>query len=381
MATIRIKRSTGSSAPTTLANAELAFAEGSSTLYIGVGTGGASGSATTIQAIGGSGAFLPLSGTATATGTYTFSGSTTFSGTTALGAATATSPAADDDSTRVATTAWVQDEIAALGVGSVTSVGLSLPNIFTVSGSPVTSSGTLSATLASQQANYVFAGPTTGANAGPTFRALVAGDIPDLSATYLTTSAASSTYAPLASPALSGTPTAPTATAGTNSTQIATTAYVDGAVASIIDTAPEALNTLNELAAALGDDANFATTISTSLGEKLVKASNLSDLTDASAARTNLGLAIGTNVQAYDAELAALAGLTSASDKVPYFTGSGTAAVADFTTFGRSLVDDADAAAGRSTLELGSMATQASSNVSITGGTISGVTIDGGTFS
>lgn len=381
MATIRIKRSTGSSAPTTLANAELAFAEGSSTLYIGVGTGGSGGSATTIQAIGGSGAFLPLSGTATAAGTYTFSGSATFSGTTALGAATATSPAADDDSTRVATTAWVQDEIAALGVGSVTSVGLSLPNIFTVSNSPVTSSGTLSATLATQQANAVFAGPTTGANAGPTFRSLVAADIPDLSATYLTTTAASSTYAPLASPALSGTPTAPTANAGTNNTQIATTAYVDSAVAGLVDAAPSALNTLNELAAALGDDANFATTISTSLGEKLVKASNLSDLTDASAARTNLGLAIGTNVQAYDAELAALAGLTSASDKVPYFTGSGTAAVADFTTFGRSLVDDLDAAAGRSTLGLGSMATQASSNVSITGGTISGVTIDGGTFS
>jgi hypothetical protein len=380
MATIRIKRSTGSSAPTTLANAELAFAEGSSTLYIGVGTGGAGGSATTIQAIGGSGAFLPLSGTATATGTYTFSGSTTFSGTTALGAATATSPDANDDSTRVATTAWVQDEIAALGVGSVTSVGLSLPNIFTVSGSPVTSTGTLSATLATQQANAVFAGPGTGANASPTFRALVAADIPDLSATYLTTSAASSTYAPLDSPALSGTPTAPTADQTTNTTQIATTAYVRTAVSNLVDGAPELLDTLNELAAAIGDDQNFASTISTSLGEKLVKASNLSDLTDASAARTNLGLAIGTNVQAYDAELAALAGLTSASDKVPYFTGSGTAAVADFTTFGRSLVDDADAAAGRSTLELGSMATQASSSVSITGGTISGVTIDGGTF-
>jgi hypothetical protein len=82
----------------------------------------------------------------------------------------------------------------------------------------------------------------------------------------------------------------------------------------------------------------------TSFGRSLV------DDADAAAGRSTLGLVIGTNVQAYDAELAALAGLTSAADTVPYFTGSGTAALATFTSFGRSLVEDADAAAGRTSL-------------------------------
>ena len=154
----------------------------------------------------------------------------------------------------------------------------------------------------------------------------------------------------------------------------------------------------------------------------------LLDDADAAAQRTTLGLAIGTNVQAANSNLSSIASLTSAANKLAYFTGSGTADVADFTAFARTLLDDANASTARATLGLsigsdvqafnsqlaafaalsntdgnfvvgngstfvvesgatartslglGSIATQAANNVAITGGTISGIELDGGSF-
>lgn len=88
-------------------------------------------------------------------------------------------------------------------------------------------------------------------------------------------------------------------------------------------------------------------------------------------------------MQAYDALLQSIAGLTTSANQMIYLTGTDTAAVATITAYGRSLIDDADAAAARTTLALGTMATQAASAVAITGGSIAGITdlavADGGT--
>ena len=93
----------------------------------------------------------------------------------------------------------------------------------------------------------------------------------------------------------------------------------------------------------------------------------------ASAARTNLGLAIGTNVQAYDAGLQSISGLTTSANQMLYTTASDTYATTSLTSAGRALLDDADASAQRTTLGLGTIATQNANNVAITGGTISGI--------
>ena len=108
----------------------------------------------------------------------------------------------------------------------------------------------------------------------------------------LATATASSTYAPLASPALTGTPTAPTATAGTNTTQIATTAYVGTAISNLVAGAPATLDTLDEIAAAIADTGNFSDTVVLKSG---------STMTGALAMGTNKITGLGTPTASTDA--------------------------------------------------------------------------------
>jgi hypothetical protein len=102
--------------------------------------------------------------------------------------------------------------------------------------------------------------------------------------------------APLANPALTGIPTAPTATDTTNTTQIATTEFVKTAVANLVNSAPEALNTLKELSDALGSDANYATTISTALGLKAPLSSPTFSGTVSLPATTSIGTVDATEI-------------------------------------------------------------------------------------
>ncbi|MDM2921039.1 hypothetical protein OGY33_16245 [Citrobacter sp. Cpo032] len=188
-------------------------------------------------------------------------------------------------------------------------------------------------------------------------------------------------YAPLASPALTGKPTAPTAVQASNDTQLATTAFVKAALAALVASSPEALDTLNELAAALGNDPNFATTMTNALAGKQPLDNTLTALSGKSVSAlleylgfTKVGrdiIAGGTtsDVLAYlgvpdllkgkqdaDNTLTALARLAGAANKLPYFSGPDVMSMTDFSDIGRAIIAASTKSSVLSYLELGSAA-------------------------
>lgn len=133
--------------------------------------------------------------------------------------------------------------------------------------------------------------------------------------------------APLASPTFTGVPAGPTATLGTNTTQLATTAFVQAMKDALLNGAGGAYDTLKELQDLLVADESTAATLATLVGTK----------------------------QAGHANLTAFSGLTLVADRLAYANGAGTLALATFTAFARTLLDDADAATMRATLGVGSL--------------------------
>lgn len=556
--------------PTDIVHGELAFNEVDGILYYGSGAKQGSDKASLALKVGGAGNFVALEGN------QTISGIKTFSGTVSLGSsASATTPASNSNDTTVATTAFVTTKTSGLGTGTVTSVGLSLPNIFTVSASPVTLSGNLTASLASQTTNTVFAAPN-GSTGAPTFRSLVTADIPTLTAakvsdfdTQVRTSRLDQMAAPIASVALNSQKITGLADP-TTAQDAATKFYVDNSrlgidfkdsvraattanIATLAGGAPSTLDgvslaandrilvknqtttsqngiykvdtvgtgsngswsrttdadgtTFGELTSgafvyveqgtanaqdqyvitttgtitvdttgitwglfsgagkitagsglsknkdtllvSLGTSSGLETTSGlvlsntgvsagsyqsvtvdvkgrvtagtnpttlsgygitdaqasdptltalagvTTAADQIIYATGsdtflmtdltstartLLDDTSTSAMRTTLGVAIGTDVQAYNAALASIADLITVADRMIYTTAANTYAVTTITSFGRSLVDDADAFTARTTLGLGTISTQNANSVLITGGSIDNITIDGGTY-
>ncbi len=490
--TVRIKRRAAggaAGAPTTLANAELAYNEQDDTLYYGKGTGGAGGSATGVIAIGGPGVYVDKSNAQTIAGVKTFSSSPVLP-----------TPATGDNSTTAATTAFVKAQAYLTANQTITVTG-------DASGTGATA---VSLTLASVGTAGTYTKVTTDAKGRVTAgTALAAADIPALTATKVSDFDTQVRTSRLDQMAL---PTADVAMNAKKLTGLADpVAAQDAATKNYVDMTVQGLDpkasvkaastaniaalsgamTVDGISLVAGDrvlvkdqtlpaangvyvvavgawtraadmdlwaevpsaylfveqgtsnaelgflctsdqGGTLGTTAITfvqfsgagqvTAGNGLTKTGNSIDVVTASAARivvnadsidlatagtagtyrsvttdaygrvtagtnptTRAGYGI-TDAQPLDATLTALAGVTTAADGLVYATGADTFSTTTLSAYGRTLIDDADAAGARATLGLSTMATQAASSVAITGGSIinlttfDGNTIDGGTF-
>lgn len=479
---IRVKRSSSTAAPSTLENAEIAYSEQSSKFFIGVGTGGANGSATSIVAIGGPGAYGTLDTTQTITGAKTFSGHLKSSGTIA----------ANENSTEVATTAWVTNKSYVVGNSAITAgtkakitfdskglvtagADLTESDIPSLTHSKISDFDTAVQTnrldqmaaptgavsMGSQRVTNV-ATPTqstdavnksyadalvNGLDVKESCRVATTGNIPSFSTggsgsltidgvtladgdrvlvknqttasqngIYIFSVYSSPNWEWVRATDANGndevTPGMFTfieegstqadsgyvlTTNGSITVGTTSLAFTQFSGAGMVSAGNGLTKTGNTLAVGAGTGITVGANDVGLTGQALalhnfttrgpIVRTGSSTYTVRSIAKSGDGLAVsdgdfisGNPTISLTAALSTVGGLTPAANKLAYYTGASAASLTDLTAFGRSLLDDADAAAGRTTLGLGSMATQAHTNVNIDGGTIDGITFDGGSF-
>lgn len=369
--TLRIKRrTTGSTgAPSSLANAELAFNEVDNILYYGKGTGGGGGTATTVEAIGGNGAFVSL------TGDQTISGTKTITGTLALGSATLSGNATFSNDLIISgnltvngTTTTINSTTLAVDDKNIVLGDIASPTDTTADGGGITLKGTTDKTL-----NWLDATDSWTSSENlelATGKVLRIDGAQVLSKTSLGTGVTGSS---LTSVGTIGTGVWQGTAVGVAYGGTGQTTYTDGQVL-IGNTATGGLNKTTITAGSGITITNGNGTISIASTVSGVSDGDKGDITVSGSGAT---WTIDNSVVTY-----AKIQNVSATDRILGRSSAGAGVIEEITctAAGRALIDDADASAQRTTLGLGTIATQNSNNVNITGGTIDNITLDGGTF-
>jgi hypothetical protein len=358
--TLRIKRRASGSpgAPTSLANAELAFNEVDDVLYYGKGTGGAGGTATTTPAIAGAGAFLTLSTAQTVSGNKTFTGDVIVP-----------TQATSDNSTKAASTAYVKAQGYLSSNQSITFSG-------DASG---TGSTSVTLTLASVGTAGTYTKVTTDAKGRVTSgTTLGASDIPDISANYLSTAGGTLagnltvggdlTVNGTLTSINSSTVTVDDINIELGSTASPTDATANGGGITLKGTTDKTIEWLNATGAwTFSEHVNIATGKVYRIGGTQVLSGSALGSGVTSSSLTSVGTLTSGTWQA--TTIAVAYGGTGATTLSGYVKGNGTSAMTASATIPSTDITG-----------LGTMSTQNANNVAITGGTIDNITFDGGTF-